>query len=538
MKANRITGKAMLVMGAALVLVITGCGMPNAPTGADNGAARATNYYQCWIGGNQSGVTCTNDAGGRYRVNWNTSNDWVAGKGWNPCNNANIQWTGGCTGCNYFGVYGWLSSPLVEYYVGRGGGASAGSYSTSKGSYTLNSYNCNGPNITGNGNFVQYNCSGSGSSPVNLAEHFQGWRSLGKTVTTQNYCMVASEAWSGSGSADVTVSEATGGGSKTWQALGSGTNDYVYALTCNGNTLYAGGFFTSAGGTAAARVAQYGNNSWSSVGSGMDNYVEALACNPANGALFAGGAFSSPSPYFARYLYGSWSGYGTGMDSNVRALAFGSNRLYAGGYFSTAGGVAVNQLAQWNGRSWSALGSFGSGKSGVQVTALAASGSNLYVSWSYRQSSGGRIPTTIHTVSRWNGSSWTDLGTFNDYVGALAVSGNTLYAGGGFTKVGNTTINAIARYSYGSWSALGSGVSGGWVSALVCDSTGTLYAGGAFGSIGGTQAHNIAAWNGSSWSALGSGTNAEVRALALDSNGNLYAGGYFTSPGNHIAAYK
>jgi endo-1,4-beta-xylanase len=173
-------------------------------------ATATPNYYQCWIGGSGSGVSCSNQGNGHYTVSWNTSNDWVAGSGWNPCNSQNIQWTGGCSGCNYFGVYGWFSSPLIEYYIGRGGGTSAGSYSTSKGTYTLNSYNCNGPNIQGNGAFVQYNCSGSGSSPINLAEHFQGWQSLGKSLNTQNYCIVASEAWSGSGSADVTVSEASG----------------------------------------------------------------------------------------------------------------------------------------------------------------------------------------------------------------------------------------------------------------------------------------------------------------------------------------
>ncbi|MBN2350991.1 MAG: glycoside hydrolase family 11 protein [Spirochaetales bacterium] len=154
------------------------------------GETRATNYYQCWVGGNGGGVNCTDNGNGRYSGNWNTSNDFVVGTGWNPCNSRNIQWTGGC--------------------------------------------------------------SGSGSSPISLAEHFQGWQSLGKSIGGQNYCIVASEAWQGSGTFDVTVSENTGSGSKTWQALGSGTNDYVYALTCNANTLYAGGYFSSPGNHVAA----------------------------------------------------------------------------------------------------------------------------------------------------------------------------------------------------------------------------------------------------------------------------------------------
>ena len=34
-----------------------------------------------------------------------------------------------------------------------------------------------------------------------------------------------------------------------------------------------------------------------------------------------------------------------------------ANTLYAGGEFTTAGGNAANDIAQWNGSSWSALGS-------------------------------------------------------------------------------------------------------------------------------------------------------------------------------------
>ena len=48
--------------------------------------------------------------------------------------------------------------------------------------------------------------------------------------------------------------------------------------------------------------------------------------------------------------------------------------LYAGGLFTTAGGIAANHIAQWSGSSWSAL---GSGMNNA-VFALAVSGSRLY----------------------------------------------------------------------------------------------------------------------------------------------------------------
>jgi hypothetical protein len=50
----------------------------------------------------------------------------------------------------------------------------------------------------------------------------------------------------------------------------------------------------------------------------------------------------------------SWSAMGSGMDGRVYALTLLPNGdLVAGGVFSTAGGVAVDRIARWNGASWS-----------------------------------------------------------------------------------------------------------------------------------------------------------------------------------------
>jgi hypothetical protein len=123
-------------------------------------------------------------------------------------------------------------------------------------------------------------------------------------------------------------------------------------------------------------------------------------------------------------------------------------------------------------------------------------------------------------------------------VGALAVSGSTLYAGGSFTNAGGSAANCIAQWNGSSWSALGSGLSGSYpydVSALAVSGS-TLYAGGAFTTAGGNAANDIAEWNGSSWSPLGSGMNNIVNALAV-SGGTLYAGGFFTTAGGKVSAY-
>jgi hypothetical protein len=131
----------------------------------------------------------------------------------------------------------------------------------------------------------------------------------------------------------------------------------------------------------------------------------------------------------------------------------------------------------------------------------------------------------------------------NSEVSALAVSGSTLYAGGGFTTAGGTAANCIAQWNGSSWSSLGPGIGGNnpSVSALAVSGS-TLYAGGDFTTAGGSAANCIAQWNGSSWSSLGSGMSGgaeygpNVYALTV-LGGTLYAGGDFSIAGTNVSAY-
>jgi hypothetical protein len=74
------------------------------------------------------------------------------------------------------------------------------------------------------------------------------------------------------------------------------------------------------------------------------------------------------------------------LNGPVAALAVSRGDLYVGGYFTTAGGVSASNIARWNGSSWSALGS------GVDstVTALVVFGPDLYVAGGF-SAAGGKV---------------------------------------------------------------------------------------------------------------------------------------------------
>src|SRR6185436_5932460 len=122
----------------------------------------------------------------------------------------------------------------------------------------------------------------------------------------------------------------------------------------------------------------------------------------------------------------SWSALGSGTGGGgffgalVYALAVSGSDLYAGGEFTTAGGIGATNIAKWDGSSWSPL---GLGMNG-EVYALAVSGTNLYAGGTFTMAGG----NPASRIARWNGSSWSPLGLgMNDWVLALAVSGTNLY---------------------------------------------------------------------------------------------------------------
>ena len=138
------------------------------------------------------------------------------------------------------------------------------------------------------------------------------------------------------------------------------------------DSLYAGGSFIAADGVVANGVARWdgATSSWHALGSGIGGTkagIYALACGAGRLALrrrlLHHGWWSGSQQYCPLGRYDVASPWGSGMegcafDACVLALALGPDgSLYAGGYFTTAGGVATNKIARWDGTTWHPLGS-------------------------------------------------------------------------------------------------------------------------------------------------------------------------------------
>jgi hypothetical protein len=140
-------------------------------------------------------------------------------------------------------------------------------------------------------------------------------------------------------------------------------NGTVFALTVfddgGGPSLYAGGFFTQAGGNPANRTARWNGTTWSSLGSGVNDWVYALAPydDGTGPALYAAGDFSQaggrPANRIAKWTAPNWSAVGDGLSGGFAGLALttfeddSGPALFVGGGFSQAGGSDASNIARW-----------------------------------------------------------------------------------------------------------------------------------------------------------------------------------------------
>jgi trimeric autotransporter adhesin len=259
-----------------------------------------------------------------------------------------------------------------------------------------------------------------------------------------------------------------------------------------------------------------------------DGTVYAIASDAST--VYIGGAFNYLGPNTG---YGVSIDTGTGVATvpysriNGRVYAVlpdGSGGWYIGGMFTAVHGVERNRLAHilpdgtldatWN------------PNANGTVRALAISGQTIYAGGHFTVI-GTQARSHLAAIDLQTGyvTSWTPP-TINRFVFALAVDGAKVYAGGDFTDVGGQTRNRLAAFdTTGALISWDPGANN-TVYALAADGS-TIYAGGDFVFIGGEDRGGLAAIDGltgvvTPW--MPSGSVVQALAIAI-SGGTVYTGG-------------
>ena len=335
------------------------------------------------------------------------------------------------------------------------------------------------------------------------------------------------------------------------RATGIGSAASAVHRTAAGE-VFLGGPFRDIDGTVHAGIAQRVGNGWAPVGAGIADYgvfgpgVAAIT-SLASGELVVGGAFPGavgvPSPGLVAWNGAAWAPLGGGLAGlgsppQVEALHVAANGdLLVAGLFDIAGTAAVESVARWNGSSWSSLGS-GLSSQGQFVSLRAvttAANGDVYVAGWFPL--GGFGPTA--KIARFDGTSWQLIGACDRVVyDLLVLPSGDLLAAGEFTTVNGVPAGSVARWSNGVWSSFGglgssSPSSSDTARHLRLLPGGAVLAAGDF-EQGGTY-YRFARWDGSVWTRF-LDESVYVADLAVDPNGEVLVAGIFSTFGGGASA--
>ena len=246
-----------------------------------------------------------------------------------------------------------------------------------------------------------------------------------------------------------------------------------------------------------------------------------------SGALLAmGSQTTTANTYTATGLGGAWTAHAAGgVYSAVPGYTPGGTFLCLS---SDIGGEFGGTLMSWNGTSWANY------PAGQTITAITAycfdSSGNLYVAGINGDNING-VAASTPIVSKWNGSSWSTLGTYPNTAGGPANAGmivdslNRLwileYGGGGYL----TMYDGSSWHSY-STTITASNASNAPSPFIVADGHNNVYFGGLSAGVGyfdGAAFHVQ--------TVPGMNVNPALNSGSLDAAGNLYVGGAFGGTG-------
>ena len=221
--------------------------------------------------------------------------------------------------------------------------------------------------------------------------------------------------------------------------------------------------------------------------------------------------------------------------ANISVMRVIDGKLYVGGQFERANRKLANNIAVWDGTSWSTLGRGVDGK----VYDICGVGGKIYVvgDFSFAGKSSENEGVQTGRIAAWDGTKWSALANrpVDREIYALATDGKNLFLGGNFTKINDTTeTRGVAVYDGKTIKPIGGKFDRAVMSLVWLK--GKLYAGGIFNEFGEDSFNKAAVWDGTTWSELGNGgLSGSVKHLATDGE-TIYAAGEFQVDGSQGVA--
>ncbi len=210
-----------------------------------------------------------------------------------------------------------------------------------------------------------------------------GWQLHG-----QLGAMVAIATKPGSGSQPYGATETTVhrlADAATLGTCGGGVIKTLHAKRLTG-TLVAGGTFTQMAGTTASKISWYNGTQWLAFPAPIGGSVTAMTDIFEN-MVIAGRRIDPDGPdvyQVAEWANDSWRLMGGAFNGEVRTLEYHGGYVFAGGDFTSVGGVPINRLAGWDGEAWRPV---GSGCNGT-VWSLLSQGSQLLIGGGFTRGGG------------------------------------------------------------------------------------------------------------------------------------------------------